>query len=357
MPAIKPHSTATSGASWDGPQAKANLKNDGTEAYYRSAFAWQDPDGDPQAKGTYKFIHHNVSSSGEVGAANLTACSAGIAALNGGRGGADIPDSDRRGVWSHLAKHLKDAGREPPELKDEPAAEEKQYACHMQLKELTQDGQFEGYAAIFGNIDLQGDRIKRGAFKETLEETGGRWPILMGHMMARPVGFSITGEEDNKGLKVLGEFTLDSRDGQDAYASARHAARLKQPLGLSIGYRIRKDGAEYNSDTGVRHLTALDVLEFSVATVPANPRARVSRVKSAGERWSVRECEEILRDAGFSQSEAKCLIFSLKGQRDVEPDATALLAPDPKAVAFLDEVRSCNLIVQVKDLLCLKAFN
>jgi signal peptide peptidase SppA len=116
MPAIPPHKTATTDNAWDGPAAKANLKNDGSEAYYRSAFGWQDADGDPKTKAAYKFIHHEVSSDGDVGAANLTACSAGIAVLNGGRGGADIPDSDRRGVYNHLAKHIRDGGKEPPDL-------------------------------------------------------------------------------------------------------------------------------------------------------------------------------------------------------------------------------------------------
>ena len=86
MPAIPPHKTATTDSSWDGPAAKANLKNDADEAYYRKAFAWQDSDGDPKTKAAYKFIHHMVASGGEVGAANETACSTGIGVLNGGRG-------------------------------------------------------------------------------------------------------------------------------------------------------------------------------------------------------------------------------------------------------------------------------
>lgn len=116
MPAIPPHKTATTDAAWDGPAAKANLKNDGDEAYYRKAFAWQDSKGDPKTKAAYKFIHHMVSSSGDVGAANTTGCSAGIGVLNGGRGGTTIPDGDRQGVYNHLAKHIRDAGKDAPKL-------------------------------------------------------------------------------------------------------------------------------------------------------------------------------------------------------------------------------------------------
>jgi len=38
----------------------------------------------------------------------------GIAVLNGGRGGADIPASDRKGVYDHLARHMRDAGEDRP---------------------------------------------------------------------------------------------------------------------------------------------------------------------------------------------------------------------------------------------------
>lgn len=113
---IRPHSTATSDAAWDGPANKSNLRNDGGEAYFKTAFAWQDDQADPDLKGSYKFIHHEVNANGDVGPANLTACSQGIGVLNGGRTGTTIPDSDRQGVYDHLAKHLSDAGRTPPPL-------------------------------------------------------------------------------------------------------------------------------------------------------------------------------------------------------------------------------------------------
>ena len=122
MPAIAVHHTATSDKSWDGPAAKANLKNDGDRAYYRKAYAWEDSKGDGTTKSEFKFIHHEVSSDGSIGAANLEACSSGIAVLNGGRGGADIPEGDRAGVHDHLAAHLKDAGKEAPPLKESSPA-------------------------------------------------------------------------------------------------------------------------------------------------------------------------------------------------------------------------------------------
>ena len=46
----------------------------------------------------------------------MAGCSAGMAVLNGGRGGAAIPDGDREGVHAHLGRHLSDDGRDVPDL-------------------------------------------------------------------------------------------------------------------------------------------------------------------------------------------------------------------------------------------------
>ena len=115
--ALGSHSTATSDASWDGPANEARLPSGKDRAFYSRVYAWADPDGDPTVKSTYRFIHHEVDGDGNPGAANIRACQTGIGVLNGGRGGTTIPDADREGVWAHLARHLRDADVEPPELK------------------------------------------------------------------------------------------------------------------------------------------------------------------------------------------------------------------------------------------------
>src|SRR5512139_2604842 len=116
MAAIPSHSTSTSDAEWDGPANKARLPSE--RAALRAAFAWIDPEGDPDVKESYKFIHHMVSGGGSVGAANVRACTSAVGVLNGGRGGTTIPDADKEGVWRHLTRHLRDAGvEEIPELK------------------------------------------------------------------------------------------------------------------------------------------------------------------------------------------------------------------------------------------------
>lgn len=117
MPAIPYTKTAVDvDGAWDGPGNTANLSSDAKAATLRKAFAWVDPTANADTKGAYKFIHHEVSADGTVGDANYKACSAGIAVLNGGRGGANIPDADRQGVYDHLASHIKYAKKVPPAL-------------------------------------------------------------------------------------------------------------------------------------------------------------------------------------------------------------------------------------------------
>jgi len=112
--AISSHESGASDESWDAAAAVAALPE--SAAALRAAHAWVDSEGDPDAKASYKFPHHEVGPDGTVGAANMTGCSAGIAVLNGGRGGSSIPDGDREGVHAHLGRHLADDDRDVPDL-------------------------------------------------------------------------------------------------------------------------------------------------------------------------------------------------------------------------------------------------
>ena len=113
--AIPYKATPTTDVAWNGPKTVASMQDDLAPAKMRAMFAYVDADADPDAKGSYKFPHHMWD--GKVGDANIRACVSGIAALNGARGGTNIPDADRKGVYNHLAKHLNSADIEPPPLK------------------------------------------------------------------------------------------------------------------------------------------------------------------------------------------------------------------------------------------------
>lgn len=106
------HETSTVSRPWDAAAMEKALDTD-RPSDLRTVYAWVDPAGDPELKASYRFPHHH----GIKGPANLRACLAGIAVLNGARGGVDIPAADRKSVYEHLASHLRDADREPPELR------------------------------------------------------------------------------------------------------------------------------------------------------------------------------------------------------------------------------------------------
>lgn len=185
LKAIAAHKTATTDASFDGPGIEAKIPNDTGEANLRKMFAWIDPEGDPEKKASYKFIHHMWD--GSPGAANTRACTSGIGVLNGGRGGTTIPSADKQGVWDHLAKHIKDSGADPPELKalDGLELRRARATALRNIREIRAMQEFElreahngdlkltGYASVF---DVRYDRgfytesVKPGAFDKTLSE-------------------------------------------------------------------------------------------------------------------------------------------------------------------------------------------
>lgn len=109
--AIRPHETPVTTKAWEGKRVTADVPADASIADLRSVYAWCDPTADPEAKSSYRFPHHD----GPGGEANLRACLTHIAVLNGGKSG--IPQDDHRGVYNHLAGHLQDGDREPPDLR------------------------------------------------------------------------------------------------------------------------------------------------------------------------------------------------------------------------------------------------
>jgi len=218
--ALAVHHTPTSDKAWDGPKAEKNLKSDADASYYKKAYAWVDPDGDPETKSAYKFIHHEVDSEGNIGAANIRACQAGIGVLNGARGGAKIPAADKKGVYNHLAVHIKDADLEPPELKsikshDDTAVEEdkierryfdvKDVELRIEGEDEGEEEKIVGYAAVFNKWG-EGygikEKISPGAFEKSLESSDVR--ALFNHNPDMPLGRESAGNlrlrEDKKGL-------------------------------------------------------------------------------------------------------------------------------------------------------------
>lgn len=197
-------------------------------------------------------------------------------------------------------------------------------------------GTFEGYGAVFGNLDSYGDVILKGAFRDTLKEwkKAKRLPPMLvqhgGYMMtdsdALPIGKWEEMEEDDTGLRVKGRLiNLDTDRGKQLYGAMKEGVLD----GMSIGYRVKEFSYGTKPDEPSRTLKKIDLVEVSVVTFPANGMSRVDAVKAGG--LTERELERRLtQDAGLSRTVARRLMSggfdAIKAMQDAGDGIEDLIA-------------------------------
>jgi HK97 family phage prohead protease len=184
----------------------------------------------------------------------------------------------------------------------------------LSIKALSDDGSFEGYGSIFGNVDAYGERVMPGAFIKSLQKhqrEGTKVAMLWSHQSDQPIGVWSDLAEDAKGLWGKGHLLTEVQRAKEIHV----LMKAKAVSGLSIGYRevtTTKDGDVLNLDE-------LDLREISPVVFPANRRARVNTVKSeqmlaefakkliAGNPPPIKEFEDVLREAGIPKSMATAI--------------------------------------------------
>lgn len=217
----------------------------------------------------------------------------------------------------------------------------------LDLKGLTDQGEFEGYASTFGNMDQAGEICVAGCFAESLaRRPASKVKMLLHHDTRRICGVWKEMAEDGRGLRVKGQLLLTTQDGRETYELMRAGALDA----MSIGFRTLKD--EIDRGSGVRKLITLDLFEVSIVTFPMNTRAGISTVKAEEvpqftvEQW--RGMEAALRDEGLSRADAVKAVSGFKkyllrdaegpndGARDEQPtaDTETVLALRRLAAAF-----------------------
>ena len=200
-------------------------------------------------------------------------------------------------------------------------------SCGRQVKFAPSDvkvGAFEGYGAVFGNVDSQGDVIAKGAFKETLrtwqKDRGGFPKMLLQHggffgpaEDGIPIGIYTEMSEDDTGLVCKGElFALDTDKGRYIHEGLKSGALD----GLSIGYEVVDVSFGKKPDEPRRTLKKINLFEVSVVTFPANDAARVDEAKSIEQIETLSDAEGWLRDvARFSHTQARAFVSRVKGLR------------------------------------------
>lgn len=146
----------------------------------------------------------------------------------------------------------------------------------LSLKRIDAAGTFAGYASVFHVIDSQRDEVMPGAFRDTLLQREAPVKLLWQHRLDEPVGVIHSLFEDANGLYLEGQLLLEVAQAREAYTLLKAGA----VTGLSIGYTPRRYTRD--PDTGVRKLHAVDLIEVSLVTLPANAQAHITVVKQAG---------------------------------------------------------------------------
>lgn len=189
----------------------------------------------------------------------------------------------------------------------------------MEIKEVTEEGEFEGYGAIFNIVDQGGDVILPGAFTNSLESIPPqRVKMLWQHNPSEIIGKYTEIREDGRGLYCKGKIFTDLKRGAECHKLMREGAIE----GLSIGYRAKEFSlSNSRDDEWRRKLSEVELREVSVVTFPMNEMAGIVAVKKSGELPTEREFERwLVRDAGLSARDAKVVISrgykSLQDVRD-----------------------------------------
>lgn len=210
----------------------------------------------------------------------------------------------------------------------------------LEVKAISDSGVIEGYASVFGNIDLGGDVVAPGAFTDSLKKAkaeGFVVKMLWHHDPKQPIGVWDELVEDSKGLHGKGRLVMEVERAREIHALAKAGA----VGGLSIGYRTTKSSPH----KGAVLLEQLELFEVSPVTFPMNVSATMTAVKAAGieeiveklgagDRLTEREFERMAKGLGLSNSQAeRAARVHLKGQGE-PADAAA-----KKAQAFLMALR------------------
>lgn len=163
----------------------------------------------------------------------------------------------------------------------------------FQVKSIDEDaGTVTGYLSTFGNVDLQKDRVIKGAFKKTLSDAysrkaGGRkylFAILWMHDPDHPIGGFTEAKEDANGLLVTAQLDITV----NAAGIPNNPTATMVFSGFKAGYIDEMSmgyiAVQRDYDDGVRNLKEVQLIEGSAITMlmAANPEALVpaSGVKS-----------------------------------------------------------------------------
>ncbi|WPZ13627.1 HK97 family phage prohead protease [Nitratireductor rhodophyticola] len=151
----------------------------------------------------------------------------------------------------------------------------------LDVKEVSDDGSFSGYASVFGVKDSYAEIVMPGAFTKSLTRyPAARVKMLWQHDRTEPIGVWTSFTEDSHGLKATGRILLETTRGREVHALMKAGA----VDGLSIGFRTIRDSMDRAK--GARLLHEVELREVSIVSFPANEEATVTTVKHTNNQFS-----------------------------------------------------------------------
>ena len=156
---------------------------------------------------------------------------------------------------------------------------------NFEVKVDLKSGQWQGYAAVFGNRDSGGDIIMPGAFTKTLAERGpdgtGKIKCLWEHY--EPFGRLVSAKEDDFGLFIVGQATMDAPENKGRLAFMADGVVDE----MSIGYSVPAGKATYEDDDdfmfGTRVIHEIKLYECSPVLFAMNELAAITGVAKSQE--------------------------------------------------------------------------
>lgn len=169
---------------------------------------------------------------------------------------------------------------------------------------LDDAGAITATAWVFADADRTGDVITKGAFGSI----AGSLPMLWAHDQREPIGVWDSIVETVEGLQVRGQLLVDTvAKAREVYALLKAGAVNGVSIGFAIKNFARRSG-------GGRTISAVDLAEVSIVSVPAHAGARVTSLKSASH--AAHQKESTLLDDQITTPDVSALQTKLAGVAD-----------------------------------------
>lgn len=149
----------------------------------------------------------------------------------------------------------------------------------------------EGWASTYGNVDLGGDTIAKGAYTQTLNHKNGKVKMFADHQwdMGNLKGVAYLSDKD-EGLWCKGMMPVGASDVKDTFIKIKFLIQAGEPIGFSIGYNPIKTTPNLD---GTRTLNEIALEEVTITPYPMDThaqilsaRAKSIQYKSMEQKWA-----------------------------------------------------------------------